>query len=34
MVIIKLTGDISSDLPPVIGGENIVCLYLVVTSNW
>ena len=27
MVIIELTGELSIDLPPVIGGENIVFLF-------
>ena len=27
MVIIELTGELSIDLPPVIGGENIVSLF-------
>ena len=27
MVIIELTGELSIDLPPVIGGENIVPLF-------
>ena len=27
MVVIKLTGELSVDLPPVIGGENMVSLF-------